>query len=125
MTISIPVTHPFHKVLSMDVTDTVNRYRHTVVKEVIQHVSENYIFMVGMAWKEVIKRIGTYEYNDTHVEYGAYLSLCKERLPIQMGSSYETFPLLFVQGILMGGLDDLKALIEKESISTVVGGWSS
>ena len=128
MTISIPVTHPIHKVLSMDITDTVNRYHHSIINEVSQHVSENYIVVVGMAWNDVVKKIDAWltsnEYSYTNLEYGSYSSLWKERLSIRMWSGCGTFPQLFVQSILIGGFDDQKALIEKESISTVVRGWS-
>ena len=46
----------------------------------------------------------------TYLEYGSYLSKWKERLAIKLWAGFPTFPMVFVDGILVGGFTELEKL---------------
>jgi glutaredoxin-related protein len=47
-----------------------------------------------------------------YLEYGNYLSQWRRRNALKMWSGWPTFPIIFVDGMLIGGSQDLKALAE-------------
>ena len=119
-------TRPTHKLLSADITEDVNRYHHTILDDVIQHVAQDDIVVVEMAWNAVVKRANSLltskGYTYTYLEYGSYISYWKERLSIKMWSGWPTFPQIFVKGVLVGGHDDMKALMEKGHFQALIDG---
>ncbi len=46
-----------------------------------------------------------------YMEYGSYTSEWKRRLAIKMWAGWPTFPMVFVNGQLIGGKDDLEKFI--------------
>ena len=119
-------TRPTQKLLSSDIAGTVNRYHSEILNEVIQCVAQDDIVVVGMAWNSVVKKsnalLTSKGYTYTYLEYGSYISFWKERLSIKMWSGWPTFPQIFVKGILVGGHDDLKALMDKEAFKPLLEG---
>lgn len=45
------------------------------------------------------------------IDHGGYLSQWRRRNALKMWTGWPTFPMVFVKGVLVGGADDLKALI--------------
>lgn len=119
-------TRPTHKLLATDIADTVNNYHTEILNEVIERVAQDDIVVVGMAWNSVVKKANALltlkGYTYTYLEYGSYISLWKERLSIKMWSGWPTFPQIFVKGILVGGHDDLKALMDKKAFKPLLEG---
>ena len=93
----------------------VANYRADVVKEVQDAVGANAIVVVGMRQNPAPKRARrvldaagvAYKY----LEYGSYLSEWRRRAALKMWTGWQTFPMVFVKGVLVGGADDLQALI--------------
>lgn len=84
-----------------------------IVNEVAAAVARDHIVVVGMAQNPHVKRarkalVGR---EFTYLEYGSYLGMWKERLAIKMWSGWPTFPMVFVNGKLLGGASDLVAAI--------------
>jgi glutaredoxin-related protein len=46
-----------------------------------------------------------------YLGYGSYLSEWRRRNAIKMWAGWPTLPMVFVKGVLVGGADDLGALI--------------
>jgi glutaredoxin len=46
----------------------------------------------------------------TYLEYGSYLSMWKQRLALKIWAGFPTFPMVFINGTLIGGFTDLEAL---------------
>jgi len=98
------------------VRDRVSNYRGQVVKEVQDAVAGNRIVVVGMRqnpWPKKARRLLdaaglAYKY----LEYGSYLGEWRPRLAIKMWTGWPTFPMVFVDGTLVGGAQDLERLIQ-------------
>lgn len=84
-----------------------------IVNEVAAAVARDHIVVVGMAQNPHVKRarkaLDGREF--TYLEYGSYLGMWKERLAIKMWAGWPTFPMVFVNGKLLGGASDLVAAI--------------
>ena len=126
MTTTTIATRPTHSFLSADIADNVNHYHHTILNEVIERVAQDDIVVVGMAWNPSVRKANTLlkmkGYAHTYLEYGSYISHWKERLSIKMWSGWPTFPQIFVKGVLIGGHNDMKALMEKGGFQSLLDG---
>lgn len=85
-----------------------------VVDEVEAAVAKNRVVVVGMAQNPVVRKArklldakGT---PFTYLEYGSYVSGWKKRLAIKLWAGFPTFPMVFVDGTLIGGAAELDEL---------------
>ena len=98
------------------VRDKIASYRGDVLKEVQDAIAANAIVVVGMRqnpWPKKARRLLdaaglAYKY----LEYGSYLGEWRPRLAIKMWTGWPTFPMVFVDGTLVGGAQDLERLIQ-------------
>ena len=78
-----------------------------VVEEVIQAINEHPLLVVGMrqnpVCKSIKKKLNSEGIEFKYLEYGSYLSEWKPRLAIKMWSGWPTFPMVFINGNLVGG----------------------
>lgn len=96
------------------VKDQVASFHRGIVDEVVATVEKHPVVVVGMAQNPVVKRARrileeegiAYEY----LEYGSYLSKWKERLAIKLWAGFPTFPMVFIDGTLVGGAADIDKL---------------
>jgi glutaredoxin-related protein len=86
------------------------------VAEVQAAVSEHAVVVVGMRQnpyprraRQLLNRNGIAHH---YLEYGSYLSKWKERLPLKLWTGWPTFPMIFVNGVLIGGFKELERLVE-------------
>ncbi len=92
-----------------------------IVREVEAAVDANPIVVVGMAqnpWpkkaKRLLERAGlAYRY----LEYGSYFSQWRRRNALKMWTGWPTFPMVFVNGVLIGGAQDLERLIQSGELA--------
>ena len=85
--------------------------------------SKGRVVVVGMGLnpfpakaRKLLERNGTpYHY----LSYGNYFSFWRQRLALKLWSGWSTFPLVFVNGTLIGGATDLQKLIEKHHLVTI------
>ena len=86
-----------------------------IVKEVQQAVEAKDIVVVGMktnpAPKKARRLLDAAGLDYTYLEYGSYLSGWRKRLPLKLWTGWQTFPMIFVRGVLIGGASDLEKLM--------------
>jgi len=117
---------PIHPHFSSVIADKITQYHAPVINEIIQHVAQDDVVVVGMAWNPFVKKatklLENNGFEHTYLEYGSYVSQWKQRLAIKMWSGWPTFPQVFVKGVLLGGFDDLKALMENGDFQQLLDG---
>ena len=67
------------------------------------------------------RKIHPYKY----LEYGSYLGDWRRRLALKMWTGWPTFPMVFVKGVLVGGAEDVKRLIESGELKQMLSGKST
>jgi len=87
-----------------------------IVREVEDAVGANRIVVVGMAQnpfpKKARKLLDAAGIEYTYLEYGSYLSGYRRRLPLKLWTGWQTFPMIFVRGVLIGGAGELEKLLQ-------------
>ena len=97
------------------IRQTISDNSADIVREVQAAIASNKVVVVGMAQnpfprqaRKALDALGTpYKY----LEYGSYLSQWRRRNALKMWTGWSTFPMVFVNGVLIGGASDLKRLI--------------
>lgn len=97
------------------VRERVAQHQSSIVAEVQQAVAAHPVVVVGMAMnpfprkaRRLLDAAGVpYHY----LGYGSYLSQWRPRNALKMWTGWPTFPMVFVKGVLVGGANDLEALI--------------
>ncbi len=87
-----------------------------IVHNVQAAAASNQILVVGM-WgngmarkaRLLLDRAGLAH---QYLEFGGYLSQWRRRNALKMWTGWPTFPMVFVKGVLIGGHDDLKRLVD-------------
>ena len=99
------------------VRDKIAGYRNDIIKEVQAAVAISEIVVVGMrqnpAPKRARKLLDAAGLKYVYLEYGSYFSEWRRRLGLKMWTGWPTFPMIFVKGVLIGGADDVKRLLDK------------
>ena len=106
------------------IRDKVGAHHADVVREVRAAAAANAVLVVGMAQnpfprkaRKILDVLGTpYVY----LEYGSYLSQWRRRTALKMWSGWPTLPMVFVNGVLIGGASELKALVENGELARML-----
>ena len=102
--------------LSPEADAVVAGFHRGIVDEVAATVARDHIVVVGMAQNPFVKKaravLDEAHVPFTYLEYGSYLSKWKERLALKIWAGFPTFPMVFVDGVLMGGHAELVKLRE-------------
>ncbi|MFY7949469.1 MAG: glutaredoxin domain-containing protein [Gemmatimonas sp.] len=108
------------------VRERVAAHHRDVVDEVEAVVRAHAVVVVGMRANpyprkacQLLQRAGIAHH---YLEYGGYLSEWRRRNALKMWSGWPTFPMVFVQGLLVGGYDDLKALHDSGELARMLKG---
>ena len=107
------------------IRERVAHYHESIVREVRRAVDANAVVVVGMGQnpfpkraRRALERAGVpFEY----LGYGSYLGSWRRRLALKMWTGWPTFPMVFVNGALVGGADDLQKLIASGELARMVG----
>lgn len=102
--------------------DKVASRHRELVTEVATAVERDPLVIVGMAQNPHCKRArkAVSDRAVTYLEYGSYLSKWRERLALKMWSGWPTFPMVFVNGQLIGGADELEALVASKQLDALL-----
>lgn len=121
---SIPSRLPVDKIHPNAQTDIAN-FHSSVINEVSQSVANNKVVVVGMKTNPFVKRarkkLDEMKIPFTYLEYGGYTSRWKERLAVKMWAGFPTFPMVFVNGMLIGGATDVEKLAQSGELQRLVG----
>ena len=102
----------------------IQDYRRDIVAEVQAAVAANDVVVVGMRqnpWpKKARQALDAAAIPYKYLEYGSYLGDWRRRLALKMWTGWPTFPMVFVKGVLVGGANDLKRLIESGELKEML-----
>ena len=95
-----------------------------IVREVQRAIAAHQVVVVGMALnpfprkaRKILDVLGTpYQY----LQYGSYLSQWHRRNALKMWTGWPTFPMIFVNGVLIGGASELQKLVENGEFSAML-----
>ena len=115
---SRPVLSDQH--IHSDVQTTIAQFNQDIVQEVQLAIAQHQVVVVGMSQNPVVNNVRnllkeagiSYHY----LEYGSYFSQWKRRLALKMWTGWPTFPMVFRDGVLLGGCKEVKALIARQAI---------
>jgi len=100
--------------VSPEADAVVANFHRGIVDEVAAAVARDPVVVVGMAQNPVVKSarklLDEEGVKFTYLEYGSYLSKWKERLAIKLWAGFPTFPMVFIDGALVGGNSELVKL---------------
>lgn len=106
------------------IRQTVSEHFRETVKEVQAAVAQCRIVVVGMAGNPSVKKarklLNDQNRDFQYLEYGSYFSQWRRRNSIKMWTGWPTFPMVFVDGVLVGGYRDLKALADSSELSRML-----
>ncbi|MGB2259569.1 MAG: glutaredoxin domain-containing protein [Porticoccaceae bacterium] len=104
-----------HKKIHPSVQSAVADNHADIVAEVQLAISNNKVVIVGMAQNPAPKRarkvLNELGVEHAYLEYGNYFSLWRRRNALKMWTGWPSFPMIFVNGVLIGGSSDMRALI--------------
>lgn len=104
--------------------EKIANYRKEQVAQVKSLIAANRVVVVGMTQNPFPKRARrlldsqgiAYEY----LGIGSYLSEWRKRLVLKMWTGWPTFPMIFVDGVLIGGFEDLVPLVESGELKRLL-----
>ena len=107
------------------IRDRIANHQVAIVREVEAAVSGNDVVVVGMKQNPVVKKarraLAAAGIPHAYLEYGSYLSQWRRRNALKLWTGWPTFPMVFVKGALIGGGDDLAALIANGEMQRLLG----
>lgn len=99
------------------VQELVGNFHRDVVEKVASTVASDKVVVVGMAQNPFVKRarklLDEQGIKFTYIEYGSYFSMWQPRLALKLWAGFPTFPMVFIDGTLIGGFTELRALKEQ------------
>ena len=109
-----------------DVREKIASYGSDILREVQDAIAGNAVVVVGMSQnpfprkaRKLLEAAGIpYKY----LSYGSYLRQWRRRLALKMWTGWQTFPMVFVKGTLVGGANDLEKLIESGELKKRLAG---
>jgi len=107
------------------IRETIANNHADIVQEVKDAIAKSDIVVVGMAQnpmpKKARKLLDRQQLSYRYLEYGSYLSDWRRRNALKMWTGWPTFPMVFVNGVLIGGANDLQKLIESGELAQLLG----
>ena len=107
------------------IREKVANNRVDIVKEVQAAIAAHDVVIVGMAInpaprtaRKLLDAAGIpYKY----MEYGSYFRDWRRRTALKMWTGWQTFPMIFVKGVLIGGASDMQKLLESGELRRMLG----
>lgn len=108
---------------------TVANFNADIVAEVRAAIAANPVVVVGMRQNPFPRKaraaLDTAGIPYAYLEYGSYLRGWRRRTALKMWSGWPTFPMIFINGMLIGGANDLKQLLADGEISRMLAASSA
>ncbi len=100
-------------------------YQGAIVSEVQQAIASHPVVVVGMRQnpypRKARKALDAAGVAHHDLNYGSYFGDWRRRNALKMWSGWPTFPMVFVKGQLVGGADELSALIASGELKRLLG----
>lgn len=95
-----------------------------IVQEVMAAVEKNDVVVVGMGMNPVCKKarqlLDAQQLPHRYLEYGNYFNTWRRRNALKLWTGWPTFPMVFVKGTLVGGAQELQALIANGELKSLL-----
>jgi glutaredoxin len=99
--------------VSPRIQNAIKNFHPVIVEQVENAIAKNAVVVVGNRGNYFVKKARknlqkwnvAYEY----LEFGSYFSFWNERQTLKAWTGFSTFPMIFVNGVLIGGNSDLEA----------------
>ena len=106
------------------IREQISRHEHAIVNEVQAAVAQHAVVVIGMASnpypKKARKALDAAGVAHHDLDYGSYFSMWRQRNALKLWTGWPTFPMIFVDGMLIGGFQDLKVLAESGELMTLL-----
>jgi len=106
------------------IRDKVAQQHHAIVAEVKAAVERNTVVVVGMGMNPMCKKarkvLDAAGLAHAYLEYGNYFNTWRRRNALKMWTGWATFPMVFVKGTLVGGAQELEALMARGELKTLL-----
>jgi glutaredoxin-related protein len=103
------------------IRDKIGAWGIDIVREVQEVVASKPLVVVGMKMnpfpRKARRLLDDAGIPYTYLEYGSYLSGYRKRLPLKLWTGWQTFPMIFVEGVLVGGANDLQKLLQSGELA--------
>jgi monothiol glutaredoxin len=107
------------------IRDKISQHEQGIVKEVQAAMLANTVVIVGMGMNPHPKRacnmLDSAGVPYKYLEYGNYFNTWRSRNALKLWTGWPTLPMVFVKGMLVGGANDLKKLIDSGEIKKLLG----
>lgn len=94
----------------------LQRFHRDFVDEVKAAVAKDHIVVVGMGQNPVVRKAKRILKQKgiafTSIDHGNYLFGYRRRLAIKMWAGFPTFPMIFLDGVLVGGCHEMEKAME-------------
>ena len=99
----------------------IETYRQEEVAQVKNLIALHRLVVIGMSQNPFPKKARRFlDQKGIAYEYlgiGSYLSEWRARLVLKMWTGWPTFPMIFIDGVLIGGFEDLKQLLDSGELT--------
>ncbi len=99
----------------------VSSHFRDTVEEVKNATTEHRIVIVGMSGNPIVSKARKILHDQAiaykYLEYGSYFSQWRRRNSIKMWTGWPTFPMIFLDGVLIGGYQDLETLVHSAELA--------
>jgi len=107
-----------------EIREKLASYRYEEVSEVKRLIAAHRVVVVGMSQNPFPKKARrlldakgiAYEY----LGIGSYLGEYRRRLALKMWTGWPTFPMIFIDGTLIGGFEDLERIEAKGELAATL-----
>ena len=107
------------------IRETVANLNADIVHNVAAAASSNPVLVVGMAGNPHVRRarklLDAADMAYHYLEFGSYFSAWRRRNALKMWTGWPTFPMVFVKAVLIGGADELDALVRSGELNRMLG----
>ena len=107
------------------IADRVANAHADIVHNVQAATNSNPVLVVGMAMNPYCRRarkaLDAAHIQYHYLEYGSYFSQWSPRSALKRWTGWPTFPMVFVKGQLIGGAEDLEALLASGELQRLLG----
>ena len=103
---------------------TIAGHHREIVEEVQAAAAQHAVLVVGMAFNPMPKKaraaLDAAGIAHGYLEFGSYFNNWRRRNALKMWTGWPTFPMVFVKGQLIGGTNDVQALISSGELKKML-----
>ena len=107
------------------IRERVSSHHAALVADVQSAIGQHQVVVVGMGQnpfpRKARKALDAAGVPYHYMSYGNYVSDWRRRNALKMWTGWPTFPMVFVKGTLVGGADDVAALIASGELRRLLG----